>query len=102
MIGISGWQKAPDPLAQDRHVEVDQERLRGVREPEIGEDLRDVNRQDALNALHLDQKRLFDHEVDAELTVDQLALVGHRHWHFGDEGDRKAGSRQKVQSLTMK
>ena len=70
---------AADALPKDRHVEVDDESDPGAGQAQVGHRLRQVNRMQSLNRLHLDDKSVFDEDVDPVVADDTPAI---EHWQL--------------------
>jgi hypothetical protein len=75
---------SPQSLHQPRGVQIHEQPKSFVRERQIGEELRGVNRQDFLNGRDLHDKFLLNQQIQAVPMVDlQLAVLENRHQLLG-------------------
>jgi hypothetical protein len=62
-------------MFQPDDVEVDQQTLLDICDPEVRPDLGAVNREDAVDGLELDQDLVFDDQVSHERAREETAVV---------------------------
>lgn len=83
-----------DALLQERDVEVDEETEFQLRQLEVSEELRFVDRPERVDALEFDDQPVVDDEIEAISAVEPHVSIGDRYWTLALE--RNSGQRKLV------